>query len=338
MKTLILIIPIIIILIPPASGLYGEVAAVLEEPGKVMTIAVDEQQLYVGEMTTIHIYSLKDYKFIKSFGKSGEGPQEFRGFAFVIPQKDNLLIWSPGKVSYFSKDGTFQSEKKFMGGMAGGGLFRSLGKNFAAVARSQDKDGIYMGLTLYDENLEKVKEITKLKLADTSATKVDLLKAQQPFDTFEDRAYIATLKGFSILVLNDQGKELFKIEQKDYKQRKFTNDDETKIRKIIEKTSPQQYAFLKDRMVWPDYYPAILVFNIDHGAKKLIVTGFKQENEKYECFIYSLDGKLEKRMLLPMALQDGMRPYPWAFRDGKLYQVIDNDEEEQWEVHVHKLY
>lgn len=335
MKTLKLIIPIIIILLP--GVLNGEMVSVLEELEKPTIIALDEQQLYVTDKTTVHIYSLKDYKYVKKFGRSGEGPQEFRAMAYVIPQKDRLLIWSPGKISYYSKDGVFQSEKRTKGAL-GGALFKPLNNNFVGLSQHRGKDGIFTVLNLYDQELNKIKEVKRLKLTDAAASKINLFNGNIPYDAFNGKAYIDTMKGFAIQVVNEKGEELSIIEQKSYKQRQFNDDDEKKIRELISKATPGQYAFIKDRIDWPKYYPAIMIFNIDPGAKKLAVIAWKQENDKHECYIYSLGGKLEKRMLLPMVLQDGIRPFPYAFRDGKFYQVIDNDDEEQWELHAHKLY
>jgi uncharacterized protein YlbG (UPF0298 family) len=70
----------------------------------------------VTQEATVFIYSLKDFKLVKKFGKAGEGPREFR----ILPQlplnidarTDQIIVNSFGKVSYFTKQGEFIKEVK----------------------------------------------------------------------------------------------------------------------------------------------------------------------------------------------------------------------------------
>jgi hypothetical protein len=75
-------------------------------------IRVDENKIYITENANIYIYSKKDFKLIKKFGKKGAGPEEFRiGFAngmlwiSVIP--GCIFVHSIGKISYFTTEGKF---------------------------------------------------------------------------------------------------------------------------------------------------------------------------------------------------------------------------------------
>ena len=44
-------------------------------------ILVEDDQIYITQFPEIFIYSLKDFKLKKTFGKRGEGPAEFKGYA-----------------------------------------------------------------------------------------------------------------------------------------------------------------------------------------------------------------------------------------------------------------
>ena len=80
------------------------------------TIALDGENMYITEGTTVYIFSLKDFSLKKKFGKEGEGPQEFKIFPVaglklsVLP--DALMLESIGKLSFFSKDGEFKKESR----------------------------------------------------------------------------------------------------------------------------------------------------------------------------------------------------------------------------------
>ncbi len=41
-------------------------------------IKIDEERIYITQHEEIYIYSLKDYRLIKKFGRKGEGPGEFK--------------------------------------------------------------------------------------------------------------------------------------------------------------------------------------------------------------------------------------------------------------------
>ncbi|TFG75463.1 MAG: hypothetical protein E4H23_10710, partial [Chrysiogenales bacterium] len=96
---------------------YPKKIAVLNELTKPETLCMDDSQYYITEGASIFIYSFKDHKFIGKFGKSGEGPREFKstlaGFGLsVLPMGDHLLINSMDKLSFFKKNGEFIKELK----------------------------------------------------------------------------------------------------------------------------------------------------------------------------------------------------------------------------------
>jgi hypothetical protein len=86
--------------------------AVFKEIYKSMQIDVDSNHLYVSQLSTVYIYSLEDFQLKNKFGKEGEGPQEFKGYALLNVQPQVLLINSMGKLSFFNKDGTFIKEMR----------------------------------------------------------------------------------------------------------------------------------------------------------------------------------------------------------------------------------
>ena len=114
LKTLTLFIAILL-----SSGIvFGEIVATMDEVMKPTTIVIDKDQIYLVEKTTIYIYDAKTYKFKKKFGKQGEGPGEFNFFASILPYRDQLLINSFGKISYYSRQGDMIREQKIKSSMA----------------------------------------------------------------------------------------------------------------------------------------------------------------------------------------------------------------------------
>ena len=58
--------------------LWPEKTAVLPELQRPNMVLADSKQLYVADGASVLIYSLKDLKLRKKFGRKGEGPGEFK--------------------------------------------------------------------------------------------------------------------------------------------------------------------------------------------------------------------------------------------------------------------
>jgi len=113
-----------ILMVCLASIVFAGNAVILKDhisPGEIL---LDDNHLYIVESPAISIYSLKDFKLLKTFGKKGEGPQEFKGGITVDVQGDHILVNSLKRVSFFSKDGKYINEFNVVGGEQ----FRPLGK------------------------------------------------------------------------------------------------------------------------------------------------------------------------------------------------------------------
>jgi hypothetical protein len=200
----------------------------IQEILKPVTINLDNDQIYITEGASIYIYSLKDFKFVKKFGKEGEGPQEFK----LIPllpliinvQTDKILVNSLGKISRFTKDGQFIDEEKMKAGFVAG--LQPLGNRFVGLGIMQDSNTRYRAVNIYDSKLNKIIEMIKV----------------------ED-----------------------------------------------------------------------------------------EEKEISQWFIFDLKGKLLKKVQLPMKYQNALKHFPYAIHDDKFYQVVENIEEEQWELHITPL-
>ena len=56
---------------------FAEKVATLQEINKPWTFFVDQDRFYISETVSVYIYSLKDFKLIKKFGRRGEAAGEF---------------------------------------------------------------------------------------------------------------------------------------------------------------------------------------------------------------------------------------------------------------------
>jgi hypothetical protein len=315
-----------------ASFVFGEVAAVIHEVRNPRFLEVDDNQLYIVENTYIYIYSLKDFKLKKIIGEAGPGPQEFQAVPPVTidVRPHDIIVNSAGKVSFFSKNGKL---KKELNVIIVGSAFQPLQQGYAAQGVAFAGRSAFAVVNLFDAQLNKVKEVSRYDTPAVQDGKIDLFHQDALFTTYEDKLFIGTMKGLTIDVLDHTGKHLYTIKyQKEYKKRKFTAVDEKKFREYLKLKAGQDYAVVKDRLIFPKYYPEMAAFVVT-GNHVFVIT-WKRKPGQSEFLIFDIKGKLVKRAYFPFVLQDPVGGYPWNIKNGRFYQLIENKNTRKWELHV----
>ncbi len=309
---------------------YSKKIIVLNEIAHPSNIHVTNDYIYIVEETEISIYSLKDYKFKKKFGKSGEGPKEFKLFAVIIPQDDYLLINSLGKISYFTFMGKHIKEIKPEGdsysvlyyplkdGFIGGRLARKYGKNFISINK-------------YNINGKKIDKITEIESPSQGNRKIELLKNQFSYQTYKNKVYISGINGFNIDVFNSQCYHIKNINRK-YKKRKFSEKDRKIFLDHIKRQFKENFYLVKNKIIFPEYFPEILSFHIADDI--IYIATWKRNKNKVEFFLYNLNGRYISTVFVPLLFEDGVKPYPMTIKNSKIYQLFDNGDTEEWEIHI----
>jgi hypothetical protein len=329
---------LIVLMCLAISGLTcAEKVVDLPDVLKAQSILIAHNRLFVAEQAKIYIYSLDDFKLIKKFGKRGEGPMEFMGaISWMAEGKNSVLISSQNKVSRYSPDGEFLEEKKAKSGIFSG-FYQSVKENFTGVSMKTDKGVLYLVISLYDKDFNKLKELARYVFAERG--KMNFLNMMRMIScfTYKDKIYIAGEKGFTINVLDSNGKQLHTI-TRDYKPRKLTVKDKEDIKELFKQGMPApQWEAIKDRIVFSEFYPEILLIHIANDI--IYVSTWKKKGDLNEIFLYNLDGTFIKQKFIPIVLQpgDAIRPYPATFYDGKLYQLIEDEDDEIWKLHINDI-
>lgn len=321
-----------------SGSINAKNVAVLPEIMRPDSIVVDENQFYVVEDTTIFIYSKNDYKFIKKFGKRGEGPREFQvrqtQAVEVLPQTDNLMINSQNKVSYFSKDGDFIKEIK---GTSIIGFYRPLGKQYVGYGFTQENNKNYITFNFYDASLKMIKQFFRDERRFQPGGNIDPIAVTRIpiLATSNNKIFLNDNRG-KIHAFDDNGKKLYSIEQ-NYKKIEVTEDRKKRYRDFF-KTDPRtrgQYEALKDRIKFPEYFPIIRFYHISN--QKIYLLTYREKGDNREFYIFDLQGNLLKRTLQPLPEMNALELYPYTTDNNKLYQIIENEDEEEWELHITEI-
>jgi hypothetical protein len=330
-----IIILILILLVFCFSGFAVKVA-VLPELMKPKIMAVDDTQLYVTEEASVFIYSLKDFELVKKFGSAGQGPQEFQvllDVPLVIDvSTDRIIVNSFGKISYFTKQGEFIKEVKTKSIAL---FLQALGDGFLGMSVTA-QDGVrYRTINLYDSELNKLKEIYRAKHDFQAGQGLKVLTKPFIYQAYENKILLPGKDDATIDLFDKEMKKLLSIHL-DQEKRKVDQKFKDAVINLI-KTNPvtKNYFEALKPITFPDYFPSIRAFFVDDGT--VYVMTYKMENNANEFFTYDMSGKFKKRLLIPIQYETELQPYPITLNKGKLYQIVENEEEEVWEFHMSKI-
>ncbi|MCP4220823.1 MAG: hypothetical protein GY765_39715 [bacterium] len=304
------------------------------------SIAADESRLYISDGTSVHIYSLTDFKLKHTFGKAGEGPQEFiihGSFGVgIIPlkQPDILVINSQGKVSYFTKKGTFIKELKTRTAAP----FTPLGDNFLGTGEIVEGKTTYQTLLLCDGQFNTIKEITRWDHPiQESKREILLVPLYSKAHTHEGKIYAPPGSDMVIDVFDGKGEKLRSMSHA-YKKLKVTEEYKEKTLNFF-KTDPRwrkNFQLIKSMARFPDYFHAIRYFTVN--KRGIYVQTYGDKAGKSEFYIFDMKGNLLKKAYIPFEDDMGINIVPrHAIAGGNLYQLVYNDDTEHWEVHIHRL-
>ncbi|MDQ1352003.1 MAG: hypothetical protein QG657_2309, partial [Acidobacteriota bacterium] len=138
---------------------------------------------------------------------------------------------------------------------------------------------------------------------------------------------------FVIDVYNSGGNKVSSI-SRECKRIEVTDEYKTGVYDFY-KESPnfrQYYESIKNMIQFSRYFPAIQFFLA--ADKKIYIQTYVKETDCYEFFIYDLEGKFLKRLFLPVVYRNSLMPFPYTIIHNTLYQLIENEDAEVWELHA----
>lgn len=332
--------PVFFVLLVVVSGMFafGEKVATLTEVMKPGNIQVDDTQIYIPEDATIYIYSLKDYQLVKKFGRAGEGPGEFRPDPRLKPainvSTDDIIVNSLGKISYFSKDGIF---KKEINCAFNSFIFQPMGNQFLGTSQAAENNKVYNTVNLYDSQLKKIKEIYRAVSGFKGPGKgAAVLQKVFWFQYYQNKIFLPGETDASIDVFDKNTNKQFTIHVESKKQ-PVTPEFKKEVINYL-KTSREYkdlYEIAFKPVQFPGYFPTIQYFFGDDNM--LYVMTWQREKGKNEFQLFDMKGKFLKKVMIPLKYQDCLSPFPLDVKNGKVYQLVENMDEEEWELHVSDL-
>lgn len=323
------------------SALSGEVLTTLTEVMKPQWLAVDDTRFYVTEGARVFIYARDDFHLVTQFGKEGNGPEEFSTAGgqmplIVFPHDDKLQINSLNRITFYTKDGNYLEMIKSTAGV--NFIFRPvLPDNYVARGVAQEEGVVYNTIDLFDGELQKIRELVRIKRGVQRSGPIRLFSDRITFETYEDKIFLQSAQDFLITVLNNKGEKLYEVKKPDYDRLKFTQDFENELYETLER-DPRQRQFipvLKQRAQFPSHLPAIASLMV--ADSYLYTITWQHDEDKFECFVFeAATGKELKKSYIPFQRPSPLAAYPSSVKDGILYQLVENVDEE-WDLTAVKL-
>lgn len=317
---------------------HAEKAATFEEIKNPRNIAVDDTRFYVGEDATAFIYSLKNFKLKKKFGSKGQGPQEFDTLPHIPigidASTDKLIISSIRKISYFTKAGEFIREVRAVNQALRLRLFKD---KFLGWSQAREKGILYNTICLYDARLNKIKELYRLKDSYQGPGKgYRVLHSVFTYQAYNNKIFLPGENDAAINVLDNQLKKQFSI-QLNQERMKVNREFRNRLTHYFKTSRESKHIYepLLKPLIFPDHFPVIADFFVDSGI--VYVMTWKREKGANEFFTYDTKGKFIKQMMIPIRYETDLSPYPTLVYKGKLYQLVENEKNEKWELYISQI-
>lgn len=313
----------------------AEKLAVLPEVEKPMGIVVYLNRLCIVEKSTVYMYDMKEFKLVKQFVKKGEGPGEAKSYISLKAFPDVLTVEDSGKIMFFSWDGVFKNEKRASMKIS---RISPFGDNFLGVLVNQNEKNQrqYLSINIFDKEFNVVKTLPRGEDHEviTLGKKREMKVIQDHFDynVYNKRIYVGdSRKGFSITVFDTEGNQLYEINKK-YKKIKVPKSFKDNYMKRMRKSPIWEKMKHTINFVFRDYYPAIYRFFINNDKIYVFTYKKKEEKEKNkrELFVLDLKGKILNQTFMPDELKS-------AIDNDKFYYLVENENEEVWELHVQEI-
>ncbi len=340
-KLLIVSLTLLAPLLISASGILLQD---IVNPGNIV---VGNSNIYITQDTDVFIFKKNTGELIKKFGKQGEGPGEFRkspapwipSLTIYLTPDNRLLINSMGKVSFFTASGEFISEHKVGGRL---GRFMPLGKGYIKMTIERDGDTRVIAANLIDADFKKTSRLfSTLWPAQSGKKRNPVIMSQMTtlFDKYTCGKGVALPdeKG-NFHIFNTEGKKILNFTPP-YTRIKPDKAFQNSLDKFFSEDPRYKRPYTQDKnrglIELPSRLPEYRDYRIDEN-NVYVISNFRKDG-KYEMLVYSLNGKMLKKTFIPLAEKDLLNVFPFDIRDGKLFQVVTDDDEEECKLVVNKI-
>jgi len=328
------------------NSMVGKKLATLREVVNATTIEIDGDELFVLDEVVVYVYSMKDFKLLRKFGREGDGPGEFVYYpitpVMMVVINDEVVLCRFNKIAFFSRSGKLIKQPRH-------GFFFSqlipISENYAAVVvkfAGPDEDQAKVLLKLFDHSFKEIKTIYERpypKGGEESLQKVGY-RIFRPtliyLDTSKDRLFaFDPFLGFPIKVYDKNG-NLLKDIFLDSKKIKMTESFKEEIMDWMKMHPQLKDIAIEMKIAFPEYIPALRSFLVKED--KIYAYTYHRKDNLSEFILFDTSkNEIVKKLYLPTAERNVVQlsiNRIYTIKDNRYYYLFDNYEEETWELHM----
>ncbi len=316
----------------------------LEEVIKPELMEITGDTLLIVEGAEVYTYDIKTLKFVKKFGRKGEGPGELKVTPamanYIIPIKELFIIAGIDKAIVFETGGNLVREFKIP--IFTSYLYPVNGNYIGMRFRPGDKGVAWFELSIMDKDMKDLKVFHKQKMSG-GQNRVDLTFDGMGITASNGKIYVENSpEGFNILVFDLKGNKLSEI-KKDFPPMKFTEEmKNSAIEQLKTHPSVRQIGWESFKKIVKiehgEFLPLIQDMVVD-GDRIYVRTNMRKSGN-VEFIVMNLEGKILKKLFLPEPndIDFGNKIFGRPARfykiyKGKYYYLKENIDEEMWELH-----
>lgn len=227
-------------------------------------------------------------RFIKSFGKIGQGPGEIQNLRNAGLTNDNMVTiydYNQRSLFYFDKNGIFFRQTKLNIVMPPGGLI-FLDNGNSIIHKLEVDENLVIGdivVSIYDAQFEKIKRLTTYNLFNEE---INILEEIPVIGASSRFIYIFHKKmGEDIFVYDLFGNPVRRV-KKEHKKIPVSKEYEKEIMSFIPKGSPD-----REKIKFHEFFPAYQNFFTDSQERLYAMTYEKDKSTgAYLCDVFNSQG------------------------------------------------
>jgi len=315
------------------------------------SITIDNDHIYITDFPSVYIYSLKDYRLIKKFGRRGEGPGEWLKYALLSRHENYLVISDQNKMLFFSTTGDYIKEIKAKSIMYWGG--RPTANGYIGKNRTTENDFQYDTICLYDQSLRKTKEIYRNAFFWQDRKSSEKCDASEvggiQFQIYRDYILFRKNRDFTIDVLDKSGEKLYTI-QRPYTRLIFPDSIKKQYHQYFQTVQPWKrlYPRMEKEIHFPSHLPAVQ--NFIAADNKIYVLTYETRENQSKFIILDLKGKKLNEVWLPLRQSDqwfqhsltqwvrrGCSHPTFTIKNNTFYHLVESEDGEQWGLQAAKI-
>ncbi len=334
-----LILTIILGVLCTGYSLKAEEPVELEGLNNPSAITVTPEDIFITDGITVNVFSRKDFSRKVSFGKAGSGPGEFqsgrrRGGSvspiIVYPDGDNIVVFNSRRHLFFTKEGKYIREQ-------------NIGKRTSALAPfeggylgtqfGRQNNKFFMKFLWFDKEYKSGAPIKSLEL--DASRRFSIFGRNPAYTTIGNRIYLADRTKPKLAIYDRNSVKHGDIEV-DFERPDLTAAKVKGIKEYYkDMLGADRFKRVSRFMDIPSKYPSFIGVKAD--GKYLYLITWSSTDKGNLTFVYNKEGKLVKKIHIKMEMVSAVAPYPFDIKAGTFYQLIENDDTEEWDLHSTKL-